>query len=145
MILSTIEELRFYIPNHALDNIDSIHGSIYNSEHDFLEDKLGTQLYDAVCAYYKELTAKVLINTAFNGDEQSCMMQLLLAAQRAVAFDAMARSISIRAISDNGGGVNVAESDDYKAADDKSKNDYRLACIKEAHTAVNITLKLLER
>lgn len=145
MIITTAEELRFFFPNHAIDNIEGIQGSIYNSEHDFLEEKLGTSLYDALCSYYKATDKEALLETMGDGTDRTPMGQLLLAAQRAVAFDAMARTVSIRAISDNGAGVNVATSDGYDAADDKAKQDYKAACIKEAHSSINIMLQMLER
>ena len=44
MIITTIQELRLASPAHALDSIDGLVGFIDNSEHDFLEDKLGTHL-----------------------------------------------------------------------------------------------------
>ena len=49
MIITTIQELRLASPAHALDSIDGLVGFIDNSEHDFLEEKLGTPLYDSLC------------------------------------------------------------------------------------------------
>lgn len=45
MLIKTIEEVRLYIPNHRLDDIQGLKGYIDSSERDFLADKLGMELY----------------------------------------------------------------------------------------------------
>ena len=54
MLITSIQELRLASPAHALDSLDGLVGFIDNSEHDFLEDKLGTPLYEALCKWYDE-------------------------------------------------------------------------------------------
>ena len=54
MIITTTEELRLCFPAHAYDSIDSLVGVIDNSEHDFMQDKLGTPMYNALCDWYDE-------------------------------------------------------------------------------------------
>lgn len=147
MIISTAEELRLYIPNHAYENIEGIKGSIYNSENDFLMEKLGRELYTELCKQYYAMNEEdimVFIEKIQTNKDMTPWMQLLSIAQRAVAFDCMGRSVSIRAVSDNGQGLNIAEATNYKAADDKSRSDYRSDAAKEAHSAINIMLNQLE-
>lgn len=147
MIISTVAELRLYIPNHAMDNLEGIKGSIYNSENDFLMEKLGRELYTELLKQYADMDEykiqKFIDNIQTNA-EITPWMQLLSIAQRVVAFDCMGRSVNIRAVSDNGQGINVAEADNYKAAEVKSLDNYRMDATKEAHSAVNIMLNLLE-
>ena len=107
MIISTAAEFRIYIPNHAYDNLDGIKGSIYNSENDFLMEKLGRELYTELCTQYNAMTEDdilVFIEKILTNKELTPWMQLLSMAQRSVAFDCMGRSVSIRAVSDNGQG-----------------------------------------
>lgn len=87
MIITSIQELRLASPAHALDSIDGLVGFIDNSEHDFLEDKLGTPLYDALCQWYDQNPA---VRSSVSDYQTGYWNRLLLLAQRCVAFDALA-------------------------------------------------------
>lgn len=145
MILSTIEELRLHIPSNAIDQIASLSGIIDNSEHDFLEDKLGTPLYSALCDRYSrepgEDHALEVTGGTYTADPWAV---LLFYAQRMVANDAFARFAYQQVLSVNGAGINVASSNDYDAASekllDKGVQGYR----KEAMVSLNNLLILLE-
>ena len=63
MLVTTLEELRLYSPANALDNIQAISGYLDSSEHDFLEDKLGTPLYESLLEYYRNLATSNGIST----------------------------------------------------------------------------------
>lgn len=143
MIITSIQELRLASPAHALDSIDGLIGFIDNSEHDFLEDKLGTPLYNSLCQWNNE-NATVRYNVA---DYQTGYYnRLLLLAQRVVAFDALGRAIGMQAISVNNAGINQMIADDYPAPDKNGKTIdlYRDTCTKEAHAALNQMLRQLE-
>lgn len=142
MIITTIQELRLASPAHALDSIDGLVGFIDNSEHDFLEDKLGTPLYDALCQWYDE---NPTTRTSVSDYQTGYWNRLLLLAQRCVAFDALGRSIGMQAISVNNAGINMSIADDYPKADDKAMQTYRDTCTKEAHAALNQLLRQLEQ
>jgi len=144
MIITSIQELRLASPAHALDSIDGLLGFIDNSEHDFLEDKLGTPLYTALCQWYDQ-NNYVRSNVA---DYQTGYWnRLLLLAQRCVAFDALGRAIGMQAISVNNAGINQMVADDYPAPDKNGKTIdlYRDTCNKEAHAALNQLLRQLEQ
>lgn len=148
MIISTLEELRLFSPSNAIDNIDSLTGFVNSSEHDFLKEKLGAALYKALVAYYNETIRGGIdeyVAQMQNGTDVPAYAQLLYLAQKAVTFDALARAINVQAISVNGAGVNVASADDYKAADAQSIADFKKACVKESHSAVNEMLQCLEQ
>ena len=142
MIITTIQELRLASPAHALDSIDGLVGFIDNSEHDFLEDKLGTPLYNKLCQWYgQDNTTRSSVSDYQTG----YWNRLLLLAQRCVAFDALGRAIGMQAISVNNAGINMSIADDYPKADDKVMQTYRDTCTKEAHAALNQLLRQLEQ
>ena len=151
MIISTTEELRLYAPSNAIDHFDTMAGFIDSSEHDFLEDKLGTPLYDSLQEYYNDnllyndQEQNILIEAVRKGEKLTPYLDLLSICQRVVVYDALARAIDVQAISVNGAGVNVAVADDYNKADQAAITAYKLACIKEAHTALNRLLITLEK
>lgn len=144
MIITTIQELRLASPAHALDSIDGLVGFIDNSEHDFLEDKLGTPLYDALCQWYDE---NPTTRSSISDYQTGYWNRLLLLAQRCVAFDALGRAIGMQAISVNNAGINMSVADDYPAPDKNGKTIdlYRDTCTKEAHAALNQLLRQLEQ
>ncbi len=147
MLISSIDELRIFSPSIALDEIDSMIGFVNSSEQDFLQEKLGIELYAALQKYYNrhvKIDIYAYLSAIRMGDERSLFMQLLFLCQRAVAFDALARSIGIQAVSVNGAGVNVAATDDYKTASSELISDFKKTCVREAHSAINGLLCLLE-
>lgn len=149
MLISTPEELRLYAPANAIDHIDTLAGFLDSSEHDFLAEKLGTQLHASLVAYYQNLRTSEgglenFINSITQGAELPPYARLLTIAQRIVAFDALGRAIDMQAISVNGAGINISTADDYQKADRETVLAYKATCTKEAHAAVNRLLVLLE-
>jgi len=144
MIITKISELRLASPAHALDSIDGLVGFIDNSEHDFLEDKLGTPLYEALCKWYD---VNPVTRSTVSDYQTGYWNRLLLLAQRVVAFDALGRAIGMQAISVNNAGINQMIADDYPAPDKNGKTIdlYRETCNKEAHAALNQMLRQLEQ
>ena len=144
MIITNIQELRLASPAHALDSMDGLLGFIDNSEHDFLEDKLGTPLYNALCQWYDE---NPMTRSTISDYQTGYWNRLLLIAQRVVAFDALGRAIGMQAISVNNSGINQMIADDYPAPDKNGKTIdlYIQTCNKEAHAALNQMLRLLEQ
>ena len=146
MILTTIEELRFHSPAHALDSIDGMTGFIDNSEHDFLEDKLGTPLYVRLQQWYDQNQNSMSLVSAptVGADELSAFNRLCLLSQRCVAFDALGRAIGMQVVSVNNSGVNQMVTDDYQKPSEKNIETYRQTCYQEAHAALNQLLRQLE-
>ena len=142
MIISSIQELRLASPAHALDSIDGLVGFIDNSEHDFLEDKLGTPLYDALQKWYDD---NQVTRSSVSDYQTGYYNRLLLLAQRCVAFDALGRSAGMQGVSVNNSGINQMIADDYPKADEKAIATYRDTCTKEAHAALNQLLRQLEQ
>jgi len=144
MIITSITELRLASPAHALDSIDGLVGFIDNSEHDFLEDKLGTPLYNALCQWYDQNNT---VRSTIADYQTGYWNRLLLLAQRCVAFDALGRAIGMQAISVNNAGINQMIADDYPAPDKNGKTIdlYRDTCTKEAHAALNQLLRQMEQ
>ncbi len=140
MLITTIQELRLASPAHALDSLDGLTGFIDNSEHDFLKDKLGTPLYDALCAWYAENpthTSVIDTNTGYYN-------RLLLLAQRVIAFDALGRAIGMQLVSVHNSGVNIPTADDYDKPKKEDIDTYRNTCLQESHSALNRLLTTLE-
>ena len=144
MLITTIEELRLASPAHALDSIDGMVGFIDNSEHDFLEEKLGTPLYKALCKWYDQNPVQ---RTTIADYQTGYYNRMLLLCQRCVAFDALGRAVDIQAISVNNSGVNQFSASDYERPDKNGLAiaNYKQTCQKEAHAALNQLLRQLEQ
>lgn len=139
MLITNIQEFRLLFPAHAIDSIDPFLGVLDNSEHDFLLEKLGTPLYNALCDWYdRAYPAGVETQNA------SYFNRLLILCQRAVAYDAMSRAIGQHIISINNAGVNIPTADDYGKVDLEAVKTFKQSCIKEAHAAINRLLQALE-
>lgn len=142
MIINTIEEVRLYLPNHRLDDIDGLKGFIDSSERDYLVDKLGAELYDAVCEKYNEMVPSDLFPE--NSGNWNEWHRLIRAAQPVVVFDALFRSADLNVISINEAGMNIASTDNYEAAGEKLIEKFKSRCNTESHRAVDRMLVLLE-
>lgn len=146
MLLSSNKELRLHIPSNAFDDVSLLQGILDNSEKDFLRDKLGTPLYNRLCAYYQqEVTPEAFYLAVTNGTyAQHPWQELLLNAQRMVANDTMSRYAYQQLISANGAGMNMAASQDYAVATDKMLDKGVQGYKKEAMVSLNNLLLLLE-
>ena len=143
MLIKTIEELRLVYPAHAYDSIDGLTGYIDNSEHSFLEDKLGTPLYEALTEWYRNnQPAPTDIGKVAATDYYH---RLLILAQRVVGFDALGRAAGMQAVSANNAGLNQMTADDYPSATKDNIQTYRDTCFKEAMRSLDILLATLER
>ena len=142
MIITTISELRLVSPSHAFDTIDGLVGFIDNSEHGFLEDKLGTPLYNALCQWYDQ---NPTVRSSVSDYQTGYWNRLLLMAQRVVGFDALGRSAGMQGVSVNNAGINMGIADDYPKAPKESIDDYRKTCFTEALKSCDLMLAELER
>lgn len=134
-----------HLPSNAVDDIGSLQGILDNSENDFLRDKLGDALHAALCEQYRNLSPDDFCLTVANGKHVFYpWQQLLLYAQRMVAFDAVARFIPQQALSVNGAGVNVASSEDYGTASEKLIDKGVQGYKREAMLSLNQMLVTLE-
>lgn len=146
LIISTPEELRAFIPAHDYRNIDTIRGFLINSQNTFLRQRIGQPLLNRMIAEYAEMTQDGTDPYIFAHDTETNTpwRTLILLSQRVIVYDAFGRSADIRAVNDNDMGLNVAESDNYDAANDKRIERYKLQMQKEAHSAVDMLLLQLE-
>ena len=142
MIITTISELRLVSPSHAFDTIDGLVGFIDNSEHGFLEDKLGTPLYNALCQWYDQNHS---VRSSVADYQTGYWNRLLLMAQRVVGFDALGRSAGMQGVSVNNAGINMGIADDYPKADRDAIDTYRKTCFTEALKSCDLMLAELER
>ena len=142
MIITNISELRLVSPSHAFDTIDGLVGFIDNSEHGFLEDKLGTPLYNALCQWYDQNPAT---RSSVADYQTGYWNRLLLMAQRVVGFDALGRSAGMQGVSVNNAGINMGIADDYPKADRDAIDTYRKTCFTEALKSCDLMLAELER
>lgn len=145
MILSTTKELRLHAPSIAIDDLGSFQGILDNSEKDFLLDKLGAKLYQALCAYYESISPDDFYMDIINGTYTATPYKvLLLYAQRMVVFDALARFAPQQAVSVNSSGINMASSNDYDTVTDQMLDKSVQGYKKEAMVSLNNLLVLLE-
>ena len=128
-----------------MENITPMMGAFDNSEHDYLMEKIGKPLHRAVSEAYEKLMPEGIPQLlAQTNSEKSPMLQLITLCQRAIVFDAFARSADINAVSTNGGGFNAASSDGYDTASTDMVKAFKAQCGKEAHAATNRLLVQLE-
>lgn len=145
MIILTTKELRLHAPSIAIDDLGSFQGILDNSEKDFLLDKLGAKLYQALCAYYESISPDDFYMDVTNGTYATTPYKvLLLYAQRMVVFDALARFAPQQAVSVNSSGINMASSNDYDTVSDKMLDKSVQGYKKEAMVSLNNLLVLLE-
>lgn len=149
MLISSLEELRLYDPSSAIDRIETMAGFFDSSEQDFLAEKLGAPLHEALSTYYATLRnsddgISTFLHQIAGGAPLPPYARLLKLAQSAIVFDALSRAIDMQAVSINGAGINIATADDYQKADREAVADYKERCACEAHAAVNRLLRVLE-
>ena len=142
MLITSIQELRLVSPSHAFDTIDGLVGFIDNSEHGFLEDKLGTPLYNALCQWYDQNPA---VRSSVADYQTGYWNRLLLMAQRVAGFDALGRAAGMQGVSVNNAGINMGIADDYPKATKESIDDYRKTAFLEALKSCDYMLAELER
>lgn len=141
MLITSIEELRLAAPAHAIDNFDSITGIIDNVEHDVLEEKLGTPLYQRLCQWYDENRPTIASVTT---PDIGYFNHLWLLSMRVVAYSSLSRIAGQQAVSLNGAGINQFTATDYPTAQKDNIELYRQSNQQEAAAAVNHLLRQLE-
>lgn len=142
MIIRTPEELRQYLPAHNLDNLDGLQGFIDNSEHDFLMERIGAPLYQALLEHYEAEYDKEAILPG--GDPLTPWQQLVHLCQRPVAFDAYYRAADVQAVSTNASGLNIVSTEGYEAAEADIIDRYKKRLNQEAHRGIDRLLTTLE-
>ena len=141
MILTTPNELRQYLPTHVIEDLDLYLGFIDNSEHDFLLERIGRPLYDAVQEQYDQNYDK---DELLPGNPLTPWQQLIQLCQRPVAFDMLYRAADVSAVSVNSSGLNIVDTDGYDNADDKAIDRYKKRLNQEAHRGIDRLLVTLE-
>lgn len=146
MIITSIDELRFSFPAHALSTVNPLSAFFDNSETDFLLPVLGKPLYDKLLEYYNSSTFDVMAycTRVKTGDFSNPYDRLLMRSQRIVAFDTFGRAIGVQAISINNAGLNVSTADDYEKPSKELIDVYSRTCNNEGHRAINTLLQDLE-
>lgn len=145
MLITTIEELRLHFSAHALDSIEPLAGILDNSEHDCLEDKLGTPLYNALCDHYASIDTDSYVAAVASGTLTDPWGQLLKISQRIIAYDAFAHAIGMMQVSVNNAGVNISTADDYGKPDKDNIETFRKSCYEQTAESINLLLTTLER
>ena len=142
MLISSVVELKMYLPAYAGEHISQMAGFIDNSEHDFLLPYIGKPLYNKVAEAYGEMEDHDVLLEPSGTLEP---MQLLITlCQRCAAFDAYRRAIDVNAVSVHDSGVNMLTAGEYDSAGQQSIKAFKDACLREAHAAVNRLLLQLE-
>ena len=144
MILSSLKELRLYIPAHALDEIEPLMGAIDNSEHDSLTAILGKSLYDRLCEYYGTVDVDSFEAAVRNQQLDTEYDHLLHLAQNIVAYDVMPTVAKLSVISINNAGINSPTSEDYGKVTDSDIQTFTQESVSGKHKGINRLLEQLE-
>lgn len=143
MLLSTPNELRFYLPTHVIESLDSLQMFIESSERNFLLEKIGTPLYNRLLTEYDAIYDKEELRQTTAG-ALTPWMRLILLCQCPVAFDMLYRAADVSGISVNESGLNIATADNYDGADKDSIQRYKSRLNVEAHRGIDTLLVALE-
>jgi hypothetical protein len=149
MIITTIEELRLHLPNHAYDDLESMAGAFRRSEADVLKEKIGHPLYTEMIRRYYAVDAMYRRNwlvgeSEWNQDANDPWAELVYLCQQVVVFDAFGRSADLNAVSVNQSGINVVDAENYDTASKDFIAAYKAQMNREMHAAVNRLLVWLE-
>jgi len=145
MIITTVEELRLHLPNHAYDDIDSMAGAFRRSEADVLKEKVGKKLYKKIVEKYNGVADADKVNWLLQENGVSDPYgELTYLCQQVVVFDAFLRSADVNAISINQSGINQVSAENYDSASKDFVANYKRQLNKEVHAAVNRLLVWLE-
>ena len=148
MIITTVEELRLHLPNHAYDDLESMAGAFRRSESNMLKDKIGADLYQRMMEVYDGISIDSrhdwLIHEGDYAHDDNAFAELTFLCQQVVVFDAFYRSADINAISVNQSGINVVDAENYDAASKDGIEKYKKQLNKNCHDAVNELLIWLE-
>lgn len=148
MLITTVDELRLHLPNHAYDDLESMAGAFRRSEADVLVEKVGTALYREMLKHYSQIDDAerrdwLVQEGQFDGQDNP-WAELTYLCQQVIVFDAFCRNADINAISVNQSGINVVDADNYDAASKDGIAAYKKQLNKEMHAAVNRLLIFLE-
>lgn len=143
MLLSTPNELRFYLPTHVIESLDSLQMFIESSERNFLLEKIGAPLYNRLLEEYEGIYDKDALRQTTPG-ALTPWMRLILLCQCPVAFDMLYRAADVSGISVNESGLNIATADNYDGADKDSIQRYKSRLNVEAHRGIDTLLVALE-
>lgn len=143
MLLSTPNELRFYLPTHVIESLDSLQMFIESSERNFLLEKIGSPLYNRLLEEYEGIYDKDALRQTTPG-ALTPWMRLILLCQCPVAFDMLYRAADVSGISVNESGLNIATADNYDGADKDSIQRYKSRLNVEAHRGIDTLLVALE-
>lgn len=143
MLLSTPNELRFYLPTHVIEDLASLQMFIESSERNFLLEKIGTPLYNRLLTEYDAIYDKEELRQTTPG-ALTPWMRLILLCQCPVAFDMLYRAADVSGISVNESGLNIATADNYDGADKDSIQRYKSRLNVEAHRGIDTLLVALE-
>lgn len=149
MIITTIEELRLHLPNHAYDDLESMAGALRRSEADVLKEKIGHSLYSEMIRRYYAVDAMerrdwLVGECEQNTDGSDPWAELVYLCQQVVVFDAFGRSADLNAVSVNQSGINVVDAENYDTASKDFIAAYKAQMNREMHAAVNRLLVWLE-
>lgn len=147
MLIKTINELRVYLPNHTMNDLETMQGFFENSEQDFLRDRLGAPLLAALQSHYDALPTDQLVPGIGQWSDENPRTpwhQLLQHAQRCVVYNAFERSADLYAVSVNNSGINIVSADSYDAASKDAMKAYKDRLWKETRMAVDRMLVFLE-
>lgn len=149
MIITTIEELRLHLPNHAYDDLESMQGAFRRSEADVLKEKIGHSLYSEMIRHYYAVNEQdrrdwLLGENEWNQDANDPWAELVYLCQQVVVFDAFGRSADLNAVSVNQSGINVVDAENYDTASKDFIGAYKAQMNREMHAAVNRLLVWLE-
>ena len=144
MIISTPEELRLHLPNHAYDDISDMFGAFRNAEADILKNVVGAPLYQRMVQEYEKIdeTERKPWLLQINGPNP--WAELTYLSQQIVVFDGFMRRADINALSINQSGINVVSAENYDAASKDGIANYKKQLYKELHDAINRLLVWLE-
>lgn len=147
MIVTSIEELRAYLPSSVYQDDDSLLTLTEETEENVLVPILGRKLYEKVCTKYEELKLQYSGVTAayIQGQDVTPEVRLVRLCQSPVVYMTLARSTGILNVSLNeGGGMNMVSTNGYDRPDKDSVNRFERDAFFKGRRGIDRLLLFLE-
>ena len=148
MLLTTIEEIVAHLPTSMMNDPSALLTLTEAAEQDYLVPVLGDKLYEKLQNEYENHLADSgpIVAGVLPRNSVSPSIELIRLCQKPIIYFALANNVGVLSVSLNeGGGLNVMETDGYEAADEKRLERFSKDCYKNAYRSLDRVLLYLEK
>ena len=147
MLLIENKEVDAYLPTGKWRNANDLLSYVEEEERNVVLPILGERLFDELVSRYKEMVGKYggVTENILPAEHVDEYVRMIRFCQKIQLFMALANSIGLLSVSFNqGGGFNMASSDNYESADKETLNRLERDAFRKAHRNIETMLFELE-